>query len=518
MATLGYQTRNPGGLRSIGETMRTSFFVFMFFVVACTQHNPDLCCSTTTQCADFGLDNITGCMSGKTCDSTGTCVAAQCTTSADCTSADAPICENQMCVAKCTTDDECVGISGRPFCATDGACVACVMDSQCTTADAPVCDTTSRSCRGCSDDGECTGGICLESEGTCKADSDVFFVATVGVDSGECTRSSPCATIPFVLAKAQPPNKTIHLLGGAYNVGATTLQIGSACYIDATNTIVTSSANGPVLDYTFSLGGAVLNNVTVVGSNQTSTNVAITAEINGTLKIYNSTIKRGLKMTGGTVSISRSTFTNPTIAVSSVDCTSGTVSIDTSTITNARVTTMGCNVTLERNRFDVTDDQCFDVTGGNALIENNLLTAQSETDDCGFIQGVTSGSTVRFNTFASVSDLVADGTALHCDSTADVTSNIFAWGSTSPHGSSVSCAPTYSLYDTTNTVPITVTSFSGDASTFFVNKGAMDFHLSTASPAIGKAEQGLDDTTDFDGNPRPSPSGSVADVGAYEAP
>ncbi|MEO8845857.1 MAG: choice-of-anchor Q domain-containing protein [Kofleriaceae bacterium] len=344
----------------------------------------------------------------------------------------------------------------------------------------------------------------------------MFFVANVGVDSGACTRNAPCATIPFVLAKPQPQYKTIHILGGTYAIGASTLEISQAAYIEGSNPIITASVNGPVFHFQFSLGMGVLNDVTVVGGNTPSNNPAITVD-GATVQIYGATIKRGVRMMSGNVSISKSTFTDPTVAVSGVDCTSGTVSIDTSSFTASKITSTGCTLTLSRSRFNESTDSCFLASGGKVVIENNLFNAQSELLDCGEVDAALAGSTVRFNTFANLSDLVADGRALSCDASLDVTSNIFAWGSTAPHGPTT-CAPKYSLYDTANTTAVPPTSFSGNASTFFVNKSAMDFHLAPNSPAIGMAQTGLTVTTDLDGNPRPSPDGSTPDVGAYEAP
>jgi hypothetical protein len=58
---------------------------------------------------------------------------------------------------------------------------------------------------------------------------------------------------------------------------------------------------------------------------------------------------------------------------------------------------------------------------------------------------------------------------------------------------------------------------SADMATFFVDRQAGDLRLSPSSPARGFGEPGLI-AADLDGNARPMPSGSLPDVGAYEAP
>jgi hypothetical protein len=53
------------------------------------------------------------------------------------------------------------------------------------------------------------------------------------------------------------------------------------------------------------------------------------------------------------------------------------------------------------------------------------------------------------------------------------------------------------------------------ADPLFVNPTTGNFHLTAGSPAIGSGTGTLAPTTDFDGNPRPSPGGGF-DRGAYQ--
>jgi hypothetical protein len=145
--------------------------------VGCAPPNPDFCCVTPQTCAAAGLvDELRPCDVGQACKSYG-CVAAECTTSGDCTSPDSPTCLHGLCTAGCSIDDDCAGIAGRPRCdATDATCVGCTSNDQCPAAGA-ICDAETRACRGCTADDQCASGVCIEATGICGADSAIFFAA-----------------------------------------------------------------------------------------------------------------------------------------------------------------------------------------------------------------------------------------------------------------------------------------------------------------------------------------------------
>ncbi|MEP6862755.1 MAG: choice-of-anchor Q domain-containing protein [Deltaproteobacteria bacterium] len=314
-----------------------------------------------------------------------------------------------------------------------------------------------------------------------------------------------------MLAKSVPQYKYIHLLGGIYTLNGATLEIGSAAYIDGSNTLIGFGGNSPLIHFSFALGGGVLSNVSLSpGTNSPEPSILIDG--GGQLRIFNSTIKKGIKITAGSLTISKSTFQERNDIDVGIDCSAGAmVSVTGSTFTPSIVNSTGCNLTLERNRFEVVTGPCFGAYGGTAMIENNVFTGSTQLDDCGGFSNLSAGSTVRFNTFVNTSDVVADGSPLHCDHTATVTSNVFAWGSTAPNTGG--CTPTYSLYDSANTEPLGMGSFKGDVTTFFADKAAKNFHLAAHSPAIGKAESGTGVTSDFDGVSRPA---SGPDIGAFE--
>src|SRR6266571_1735429 len=57
---------------------------------------------------------------------------AQCSTSSDCTSTNAPFCVHGTCVASCGINDDCQANLTKPFCEmTTGQCVGCLDGTNC---------------------------------------------------------------------------------------------------------------------------------------------------------------------------------------------------------------------------------------------------------------------------------------------------------------------------------------------------------------------------------------------------
>ena len=68
---------------------------------------------------------------------TSTCV--RCNGDDDCTRGNRNTCDNNRCVASCTSDDECRG--RKPVCNTDTSrCVRCNVDADCTNGNRNTCE------------------------------------------------------------------------------------------------------------------------------------------------------------------------------------------------------------------------------------------------------------------------------------------------------------------------------------------------------------------------------------------
>lgn len=474
--------------------------VVALLLAACTKANPNACCTTAEQCAAAELKDITGCSSGRVCDPFGACVKPQCSTSADCTSADTPICVGQLCVPKCAVDADCTGLAGAPHCAADGVCVACADDSQCTS-DMPVCDGQTRSCRGCDEDRECADGVCQEAAGTCVADADVIYVRADGSDAGTCTAAMPCKTLPFAFQQLSAGRETVHIVGGAYTVATSVALPGRSVYLDGDDTVVGALGSGAVFATTS--GSAIISHLTLGSSAASNPALAISG---GYVELYEATTATPINITGGRLEVARSTLQAPNQCAGP-----GVLEVHDSTLGRGFFS-QGCNVTLQRNRFDsVTNSTVLTATGtGMVIVENNVIISSDYFSDAMHVSGAP-GSRVRFNTFANIGNVDMGAIPLTCDANTIATSNIFAW-----HSSSIPmCATKYSLFDTYVGLQPGTGNRVGDASTFFVDYEHGDVHLAPTSPARDGGEPGLDVTTDIDGDARNVAS---PDIGAYEAP
>lgn len=244
--------------------------------------------------------------------------------------------------------------------------------------------------------------------------------------------------------------------------------------------------------------------------------VAVTVGSSGSLRLYHANVTGQITTKGGTISVSKSTFVTPTtFNADGIVCTSGTVAVTESSFHRVVVRGSNCQVAVDKSIFDMLNDGSISIQGGVARIENNVVMNAIELADSMFVMGVAPGSTIRFNTFVNTSGVASDGTALDCDGTPTVTSNIFAYNSMHPFTPTDTCPSRYSLFDSTAASDETQGTGNqvSDAASFFVDRARKDFHLSSNSPARGKAEPGLGVLVDIEGHPRPAST----DIGAYQS-
>jgi hypothetical protein len=503
--------RNSGRERSISAGVKA--IIFVAALAACTKPNPEACCDTADQCTMFGISGAPRpCGDGLVCDMTGTCIASECDTSVDCTSPDTPICIDHFCVAKCVVDADCTGVAGKPVCETDGTCGECKDDTQCTDASKSVCDMTVHDCRGCIADNECASGVCIEADGRCADASEVLYLSQdSGSDAGECTEQAPCASFNFVLPKVSPSRDVIRLVGGMFDLGSGLNLNGTSFTLDSNGTILTSSSA------TFSVTVQLGATITFEGvAWQTTAAKGLTVLSGASARVFDCTstfAKTPWDSNGGHLEVRHSSVTGSGAGGTGLTCEAGTLLVDSSHLELATINTSNCDLTVRRTEMDASGGHVIAASKGVIAIENNLITASSELSDAVAITSGNAGSHYSFNTMFDTSGVVSSGQPLLCDATIDVSSNIIAWGTTV----APTCLTTYTLFDSHVSQSGTGNS-SQDSSTFFVNSGAGDFHLSPTSPARMAGDTASTITDDFDGAPRPNPTGTPPDVGCYEAP
>jgi hypothetical protein len=499
--------------------MRTLLLLLLITAAACTRPNEAVCCVTEVDCARLGLDEPRPCKVGQACKAF-TCIAAECATSAACTSPDAPVCIDGLCAASCRIDDDCAGAADGPRCAADGACVGCLTGADCP-ATAPFCDADDRRCRGCEADVDCASGVCLEADGRCADPDELVHVQMFGNDLGDCTSAAPCKTLSYALQQVTLSRKVIRITGGSLPT-ETTIALDRSVVIDGSDTTIAKPSGGPL----FSLGPSVvqvtIEGVRLFGSSDPG-DPTITVATGSTLRIVRSSLNTSLvEVAGGGLELRDVRIATLLQTMNAVRCTHGTVSARRVEFEHTTLTSTNCQVNVSRCRFDEVRDGSISAQGGVVNIENNLVIQGYELADTMLVTGVAPASTIRFNTFVNTSGVDSDGVALYCDGTVMVTSNIFAYGSTHPLGGQggTPCPTRFSLFDSVAVAQHTLGegNQTGSADTFFVNRAARDFRLSAVSPAKGAAEPGQQVAEDFEGNPRPAPIGSRADVGCFEAP
>lgn len=442
--------------------------------------------------------------------------APACTSAADCKDPAAPYCVNSTCVAACSVNTDCAD-TAHPICASDGVCVGCTANSDCN-GDTPVCDTEARECRGCSADSECTGGVCIEAEGTCVADADVAYVTMMGTDAGTCTRAAPCETVAYAVGQAGT-RRVIHVLGGslqgaAINLTGDRVLDGEDTSLSSSGTPITITAPATVVVEGFRLASPndMLPAINVTGTGAKAT-------------LYNLTITGpgGPLITGGNsteLALRRSQIGSLTSASSNqVSCQNGKLLVDQNTFENSFVAPVSgtCETIVTRNRFESASDRSVQQAGGHLRMENNLIIHRGGYNDSISVGNLGAGSVIRFNTIVNTTAVPSDGAALSCDSSVNVTSNIFAYNSMNTI-TGQGCSTRYSVFDDRSITSAGTGNQAVGIETIFVDRASGDYHLAADSIARGAAEP--DQTmvkTDYEGKPRPAPTGTPADSGAFEA-
>jgi hypothetical protein len=300
----------------------------------------------------------------------------------------------------------------------------------------------------------------------------------------------------------------IRILSANLDLGSNLIYLANAVTIDGSDTTLTSTAYPAFHVHGLAnLEGVRLSSIDTLAK-------LITVSSGGLLTLARAMVERGSinVEVGGVLNIENIRF-----ADGKLDCApGGKLAVKASHFGQQSMLRSWCDLVLSGNRMESSSGALPNVSflGPVQTIENNVFVGTDANWPLIFLTG-SPESTFRFNTIVNTSSSTGSGYAIWCEEGAIVTSNIVAYNSTSP----LSCVAKYSLFDAAGVQEINrgVGNRSADIGTFFKNWQTGDYHLSSNSPALGIGEPGLV-TTDLDGNARPIPSGTLPDVGAYEAP
>ena len=450
-----------------------------------------------------------------------------CKSSADCKTAERPLCD----LTGANPDSEglpntCVGTTGSDGGTSGDAGPMC--PATCPTT-SPICDPSTKECRPCAADSECSSLVCDTATGQCVAPSEIIYVTATGATSTPCgSAGTPCGLIPLGVQQLGSGIRTLHIARGTYPDalvlrGVQATVVGEAAVIDP------AAVGQPALEVSDATGlatnllvrGLVLQGAAsgAVGEKGSGVHCSKGFFMPIALRLVGVDVadnaERGVYNENCTLSITRSTVQrNVMTGVLSVG---GEVTIVDSTMRNnaAGVTCIGCSLIMERNVLSVGTRWALSLQESGTLVTpfkivNNVFHgfADSATQGVIDIRGGNYGPTqFEFNTVA-----LSTGKLINCQNSTSsirtVIRNSIVFGDYDLSGNA--CRAEYIL---------TKTPVAGDGNVIgdpqFVNPGT-DFRLQGTSPARNAANNTEGITSDLDGRPRPS--GRQADLGAFELP
>jgi hypothetical protein len=470
-------------------------------LAACSAHNPAVCCTTAEQCFAVGLDQMYACADGLVCDPTGTCVVG-CQTAADCSGA-MPFCEGNLCNATCATNADCTADPARPFCESDGACGECVTSDTCPAHD-PTCDATTHMCRACSTNADCASDECATETGTCGDASSIAYVSDSGTDTGTCAVTSPCRTFAFV-GTVLGGRTWVHVLGAAFSAGSASNVIPTGvATIDSSSAVITNDGSSPI----FTTAGAqnvTLRTMTIGASGRSAAAISMASS---TVTAQHVQLLQPFNVGAGTLFV----IEDSTLGGTATNTSAGTTTIRRCQL-QIGVATTGGTLTYQRNSFNHPTARALEISGSpvtTGAIGNSIFISNGATASVIDLGGA--GVTVQFVTIVDLQATAIPPITCFASTGGQVDSSILGWNTTALPN----CQTSYSLFN--GSTAGGATNLAGNISSFFVDLAGQDFHLSATSPALHAGDPTSTESEDFDGNPRPTPSATPRDVGAYESP
>lgn len=487
-------------------TCLTWLVILLLSYASCSKHNPASCCTTQKQCSSQGLEQIYPCASGNVCDTNGTCVVGDCNTAGDCGTT-TPFCIGQACAAACTSNNDCAADAAHPLCEPDGSCGACITSASCP-ANAPICTSDAHECVACETGANCASDVCDVAAGSCVDEADILYVSDQGANTGTCTRNAACRSVGFATSVAAARTR-VHILGANYTVPldsgqATIFLTHTITRIDAANTKIVNNASAPIFTEAGGETPVVTLESMTIGGPGSGKSISVS--------MSNVTARSTTLITPFAVG-SGASFV---LATSTLDATSPSSTAGTTTIQDCNVrseidVTAGA-MTYLRNTFTATIAKAITITSGIANVKNSIFVSNGMTGPVVDFSGGNGGSSsVEFSTFVSLQP--TSHVPVTClDPNVHVTNSVDAWNNVSS-----SCMTNYVLFSGAAGSVSGTGNLARNVASFFVDLAGQNFHLAAGSPALHGANPSSTSTDDHDGAPRPNPTGSAPDLGAYES-
>ncbi|MDB4952468.1 MAG: hypothetical protein JWO36_37 [Myxococcales bacterium] len=490
--------------------MRIAFIIVTFLsLAACTKQNPNVCCTSTADCAAQGLPDITGCGGGLVCRG-NQCIAETCAASTDCDAA-AKYCINQSCAEMCTDDAQCPGF-GQPatdqFCVA-GACVACRATSDCP-ASASVCDMGT--CRGCTSHADCASDLCDLDTGACVAETTIAYVTTGGSTTSGCTKSDPCQ-IQRAFAVIDSTRNAIKLGPGTHTYLGTDPTVFSPLILSGSKT---ATLFGPAsLEASLSVSdGATLRarDITLTDSDPMNRDMRLLCRpvaIGGPMSYVDfARVETNDFPLGGApcvMKVQRSRLHAVYNAAFDLLAVDGEVAGMLGATINR-----GSILTVDQTEFNG-GYAGMDLQHYSSLQATNSVFRNQGMHGAIFVGINVATSSVQFSTFHNTFWGCPNGTPVFSSKDNLFLNEIAGAPANTVYGTQ--CVHTYDLVKPQTATPAGSNNTLGMDPRF---KDALtgDFHLLAGSPAIDTADPAASETIDFDGTSRPQ--GAHRDVGAFE--
>ncbi len=445
----------------------------VFTVVGCgTTKNPEFCCLTEADCAQFGVTEFRSCTEGLACLE-NTCQPASCAVGT-CTAA-MPVCEiaTDMCVG-CSTSNDCTRFVGAQVCDDDGACVECVDNGDCSVSK-PICDA--KQCRACANDDDCASGACAD-DGTCLDEASAIYLSPTGTDVAPCSKGAPCRDLKFALEQAGVREHVVFAPGQYTTAGAVSNSPATKVSIHGHGASVSGgSADFPALRTRIPTAVEDLDLICPTADGRALA------------------VESATRLERVMVRAFRPIETSAQVTADDVEIEAGEVGIRSSgTLVFNRVRMHGGTSALitTSGSIDFTDVLIFD-TGGVAIDAQN-----------------TSGQ-IKFSTIARTGQATTGTFGVHCSISAIALHASIVWTTSGAGRAPVdgSCTQFVTSILGPAAVPNALNS-----NPLFVGENANNFRLGAGSPARDAIDAGP--TLDLDRATRPQ--GSRFDLGAFETP